>query len=139
MPSVLHFKTFCLEVFFIGRTFIKCFDCGIKLAQQAVTLNTFYPAQEMFGKIIENEEPSEDEDWGHDRRKKRKTRARSDGDNSVEGFSNLISDEKIQQKKGRKLFRIPPAAVEVIDSSNDLYKLVGLFIYAYCYSQLYLL
>ena len=102
-------------------------------------MNTLYPAQEMFGKIIENEEPSEDEDWGHDRRKKRKTRARSDGDNSVEGFSNLISDEKIQQKKGRKLFRIPPAAVEVIDSSNDLYKLVGLFIYAYCYSQLYLL
>jgi hypothetical protein len=87
-------------------------------------LNTFYPPQEMFGKIIENE------DWGHDRRKKRKTRARSVGDNSVEGFSNVISDEKIQ-KKGRKLFRIPPEAVEVTDSFNDIYKLVGLFIYIY--------
>lgn len=75
-------------------------------------LITFYPAQEMFGKIIG--EQSEDEDWDHERIKKQRTRAGIIGDNSV-GVLNVISDEK-SQKKGRKLFRIPPAAVEVFDS-----------------------
>lgn len=75
-------------------------------------LITFYPAQEMFGKIIG--EQSEDEDWGHERIKKQRTRADVTGDNSV-GVLNVISDEK-SQKKGRKLFRIPPAAVEVFNS-----------------------
>ncbi|CAL4890040.1 unnamed protein product [Urochloa decumbens] len=72
--------------------------------------------EKMFGKIIETEEQSEDEDWDHDIRKKRRTRARGVGDNSIEGSLNAISDEKIQ-KQGRKLFRIPPAALEVLRES----------------------
>ncbi|CAL5024043.1 unnamed protein product [Urochloa decumbens] len=72
--------------------------------------------EEIFGKIIETEEQSEDEDWDHDIRKKRRTRARGVGDNSIEGSLNAISEEKIQ-KQGRKLFRIPPAALEVLRES----------------------
>jgi hypothetical protein len=71
----------------------------------------------MFTKLIENEEQSEDEDWRNDRRKKRRVNSAGAGAYSVECLSNAMPDEK-EQKQRRKLFRIPPAALEVIHNND---------------------
>jgi hypothetical protein len=78
----------------------------------------FYASQEIFGKLIENEEQSEDEDWRNDRRNKKRVNSAGARTDSVECLSNAITDEK-EQKQRRKLFRIPPAALEVIDNNDS--------------------
>ncbi|XP_020082755.1 pathogenesis-related homeodomain protein isoform X2 [Ananas comosus] len=70
---------------------------------------------EMFGKdLAENEEQSEDEDWGPHKRKKRKIE--SDADTNVDNSGNedtcsKMIGEKISHDK-KRLFRIPPNAVQ---------------------------
>ncbi|XP_020082761.1 pathogenesis-related homeodomain protein isoform X3 [Ananas comosus] len=71
--------------------------------------------EEMFGKdLAENEEQSEDEDWGPHKRKKRKIE--SDADTNVDNSGNedtcsKMIGEKISHDK-KRLFRIPPNAVQ---------------------------
>ncbi|XP_047080527.1 pathogenesis-related homeodomain protein-like isoform X1 [Lolium rigidum] len=88
-------------------------EVDYKRLNEVGTLTAFHPSQEMFGKLTENEKQSEDEDWGINRRKKRRVDSSGVRINSAEGFSDLKSNEKVQPQK-RKLFRIPPEAVEVL-------------------------
>lgn len=71
---------------------------------------------EMFGKDpTENEQQSEDEDWGPHRRKRRRmeSTSRTIAVNCVneDGCSDMVSTEKISRDK-KPLFRIPASAVE---------------------------
>lgn len=72
----------------------------------------------MFGKEPpENVAQSEDEDWGPNRRKRRKMEETTGtcmaNPVTEDGSSNLALTEKISCDK-KQLFRIPPDAVEVI-------------------------
>lgn len=72
----------------------------------------------MFGKELnDDEQQSEDEDWGPRRRKRRSRELDADSVKATcgdkDGCSNMAVHENVSHDK-RKLFRIPHGAVEVI-------------------------